>query len=164
MGVAVMTLTIEPTEIAQTTIENVWYLLFNPANYSNWWDAETIAVVPEGHAHSGQVIHLQTKALGRQWEVEMNIVEVDEMNHCITLEVQIPLGVMIREIISCTPVSEVSCLIRYDSDIFFPVGLKGKLMKFFLSKSFESSIKDSLHRLKNASERSEYARQNTPLF
>lgn len=144
---------IKPTELAQASVEEVWDLLYYPENYNLWWDAETVSIEPAGDAHAGQKLSLQTTEFGKQWKVEMIFKEVDKVNHRISLEVKIPFGVIVREVISCNATEDGNCIIMYDAEIILPNGIKGKLMKLFFSKSFINSIKTSLNRLKTAAEK-----------
>ena len=85
-----------PIVTVNAPIERIWGLLSEPASYALWWDAQTRSIVPEGPAKAGQKIYAQTKALGKQWAVNILVELVDAGNHQIQLTTLLPLGITVH--------------------------------------------------------------------
>jgi len=103
-----------PIAVVHAPVERVWNLLSEPANYDQWWDAQTRAIIPPGPAHPGQRIHAQTKALGRQWNVINIVVEhIDHAQRMIDLTTRLPLGITVHNHITCVPLDAATCRVSF---------------------------------------------------
>ena len=102
-----------PIATVNASTEQVWRLLSEPASYALWWDAETRSIAPAGFARPGQRISAQSKALGRQWDVNIVVVQVDEVKHHIDLTTMLPLGITVHNHITCTPLGEATCHVAF---------------------------------------------------
>ena len=102
-----------PIATINATTAQVWHLLSEPASYALWWDAQTRSIVPEGVAQPGQRICAQSKALGRRWDVNIIVEQVDEVKHHIDLTTMLPLGITVHNHITCTPLGEATCRVAF---------------------------------------------------
>ena len=108
-----MTISTCPIATVHASVEQVWSLLSEPARYAVWWDAQTRSVVPEGSATPGQRIYAQTRALGRNWAVNIAVEAVDHAQHQLHLKTSLPLGITVHNHITCTLLSDTSCRIAF---------------------------------------------------
>ncbi len=108
-----MTVNICPIATVNAPVERVWSFLSEPANYALWWDAETRSIVPQGHARAGQQIHAQTKALGKQWQVNILVNWVDDSNRQIELTTALPFGITVLNHISCTSIDNANSRVTF---------------------------------------------------
>lgn len=108
-----MTVNVCPIATVNAPVERVWRFLSEPANYDLWWDAQTRSIEPEGHARAGQQIHAQTRALGRQWNVESLINTVDDAKHQIELTTVLPFGITAHNHISCTSIDNAHARVTF---------------------------------------------------
>jgi hypothetical protein len=92
-----------PIATVEAPIEQVWRLLDDPAQYAQWWDAQTRSIIPAGPAHSGQQILAQTVALGMRWDVHVTIQAVMPETYQLELVTRLPLGITVLNHIHCTP-------------------------------------------------------------
>jgi len=98
-----MSVSICPIATINAPIEHVWRLLADPSRYALWWDAKTVSIVPEGPAQAGQQIFAATSALGRRWDVHLTVEAVSANRRQLDLLTQLPLGITVRNHITCTP-------------------------------------------------------------
>ena len=108
-----MAVSVCPGDRAQAPVEIVWGLLMRPAEYGHFWDMTVERVDPEGAAVPGQKFTAWTSALCRRWPIAGEILEVDAARHHIRFRTSLPFGVVGDNRISCTPIDDRSCLIRF---------------------------------------------------
>ena len=108
-----MTFSTCPIATVEAPVERVWSLLANPASYARWWDAETCSITPEGPARPGQKIYAQARALRRLWAVRIEVGQVDAAKHRLELTTLLPLGITVRNHISCTPLDGATCRVTF---------------------------------------------------
>lgn len=108
-----MALSACPIALVHAPVERVWNLLSEPANYDLWWDSQTRAIHPPGSAHPGQRIDAQTKALGRQWNVQATIEHIDHGRHTLDLMTRVPFGTTVYTRITCVPLDATSCRVSF---------------------------------------------------
>ena len=108
-----MSVSVCPAAIVQASVEQVWGLLSEPTRYALWWDAQTRAIVPDGPAQPGQRIHAQTRALGRAWNVNILVGQVDEARRQLQLTTRLPLGITVYNHITCAAVDGASCRVSF---------------------------------------------------
>jgi ligand-binding SRPBCC domain-containing protein len=99
-----MSVSVCPIAVVQAPAERVWTLLFEPASYALWWDAETLAIAPAGPAQAGQIITAQTRALGRPWPVHITVNAVDSARRAIDLTTRLPFGITVYNHISAVSI------------------------------------------------------------
>jgi uncharacterized protein YndB with AHSA1/START domain len=85
----------------EAPVELVWQLLVNPHNYASWWDAETGSIEPAGPAIPGQRISARTRALGKDWEVQITVERIDPDKRHLELTTQLPFGITVHNHIVC---------------------------------------------------------------
>lgn len=105
-----------PIAVIHAPAERVWDLLSEPANYAQWWDAQTrwnFGITPAGSAHPGQRIEAQTAALGRQWNVIVTVEHVDHAQHVIDLTTRLPFGITVHNHITCVPLDATTCRVSF---------------------------------------------------
>ena len=108
-----MPVSVCPAAIVAAPVEVVWSLLMRPETYDQWWDAHTTRIMPEGPATPGQVLSAWTMALGKRWEVSLEIQEVQAEKHRMVLDTTLPLGIRVHNQISCAPLDERSCRLQF---------------------------------------------------
>ncbi len=108
-----MTLSTCPIATINAPVERAWSLLADPANYDRWWDAETRAVTPAGPGKVGQKIFAQTKELGRQWDVNIVVEMVDQVEREIKLTTRLPFGITVHNHIRCVPLENTTCRVTF---------------------------------------------------
>ena len=111
-----MSVSVCPLAIIHAPVEHVWSFLSEPTNYALWWDAQTrwsFSIVPEGPASPGQKIYAQTTALGKYWNVNVMVEEVDEAKHQIHLTTILPFGITVHNHITCIPLDHANCRVSF---------------------------------------------------
>lgn len=108
-----MSVNVCPIATINAPVERVWSFLTEPANYALWWDAEIRLIAPEGPASPGQTIHAQATALGKNWNVNVMVEEVDEANRQIHLTTVLPLGITVHNHVTCTPLDSAHCGVSF---------------------------------------------------
>jgi hypothetical protein len=108
-----MTITTCPVATVEAPVEQVWQLLADPSNYGLWWDAETCSIEPAGPARPGQRISARTRALGRNWEVEISVASVDRDKRALSLTAQLPFGITVHTHIVCGTLDNSHCRVSF---------------------------------------------------
>ena len=90
-----------PMATVEAPAELVWQLLAVPYNYRLWWEADTFSIEPAGPAKPGQRICARTRALGKDWEVQITVASIDPDNRTLNLTTQLPFGITVRNHIVC---------------------------------------------------------------
>ena len=108
-----MSVSVCPVATIHAPVEHVWSFLSEPINYAQWWDAKTRSIVPEGPASPGQKIYAQTAALGKDWNVNVLVEEVDEAKLQIHLATALPWGITVHNRITCIPLDPAHCRISF---------------------------------------------------
>ena len=108
-----MSISVCPIATINAPVNKVWSFLSEPAHYALWWNAQTLSIIPEGHAQPGQQIHAQTTELGRQWGVNITVEMVDEARHQIGLTTRLPFGITVHNHIACIPIDNTNCSISF---------------------------------------------------
>ena len=102
-----------PIAVVHAPAERVWDLLSEPANYARWWDAQTRDIMPAGSAQPGQRIAAQTAALGRQWNVNITVEDIDHAARMIDLTTRLPFGITVHNHITCVPFNATTCRVSF---------------------------------------------------
>ncbi len=102
-----------PIAVVHAPAERVWDLLSEPANYAQWWDAQTRAITPAGCAQPGQRIEAHTTALGRQWNVNITVERIDRTGRVIDLTTRLPFGIAVHNHIACAPIDATTCRVSF---------------------------------------------------
>lgn len=94
-----------PAATVAAPIEIVWDLLTTPAGYETWVNAQVERVAPTGPACAGQEVVLRGRAAGRPWTMRVTIERVDAEAGTFAFRAELPLGVRLKERISCAAVA-----------------------------------------------------------
>jgi uncharacterized protein YndB with AHSA1/START domain len=97
-------------------VEQVWRLLADPNNYGLWWDAETrwqFAMEPAGPAKPGQRITARTRALGKNWDVQITVASIDPEKRALDLTTQLPFGITVHNHIVCGTLDNRRCRVSF---------------------------------------------------
>lgn len=108
-----MSVSVCPIARVNAPAERVWSFLSEPANYAQWWDAETLSIEPEGPAQMGQRIHAQAVALGLRRNFDVLVEDVEEVRRLIHLKTSLPLGITVANLITCTEIDAFTCQISF---------------------------------------------------
>jgi hypothetical protein len=108
-----MSIHVCPVATVPVPVEQAWTLIAEPANYAQWWDAETQTITPRGPAQPGQRIQATSTAMGRIWHVSITVDSVDPVLHQIGLETELPFGITVRNHIRCLPLDTTTCRITF---------------------------------------------------
>jgi hypothetical protein len=113
-----------PIATVEAPVEQVWQLLADPCNYRLWWDAETCSagggadkwrwwIEPAGPAKSGQRISARTRALGKDWDVQITVASVDPAKRALDLTTQLPFGITVHNHIVCGTLDSKHCRVSF---------------------------------------------------
>ena len=103
-----------PIAVVQASAERVWNLLSEPANYDQWWDAQTGAITPPGSAQAGQRIEAGPTVLGRHWNViNITVESVDHARRVIELTTRLPFGITVHNHIGCVALDATTCRVSF---------------------------------------------------
>jgi len=94
-----------PGAFFNASADRVWSVLSDPTRYDAWWDAQTDAVDPPGPVQPGQTILGSSRALGRRWRIMTKVEAVEGAHRRLRLRTALPMGLVIVNTISCSPVS-----------------------------------------------------------
>ncbi|MGE5327166.1 MAG: SRPBCC family protein [Deltaproteobacteria bacterium] len=105
-----------PIATVEAPVEQVWQLLADPRNYGLWWDAETcwsFRIDPPGPAKSGQRICAQTRALGKNWHVQITVTSIDPDKRALDMTTRLPFGITVYNHIVCGMLDNQHCRVSF---------------------------------------------------
>ena len=108
-----MPINVCPIARIHAPLERVWALLSDPTQYSTWMDASTKSIEPGGKVQPGQVILANSRAFGRQWNLEFDVLAVAESHHTIDFRTHLPLGIGMHNHFACTPIDAQTCQVSF---------------------------------------------------
>jgi hypothetical protein len=141
-----------PTGLVNAPIDVVWNLLTDPAGWPSFFDIRVIHIVPPGRAVVGQRICGESGPKIFHLAVTFEYTEIDASRRTIGLNIQLPLGITVRENLSCSAVDDRQCRVNYHCDFGFPTGWRGAIARMILRRELTSGPEDSLSRLTRAAE------------
>ena len=100
-----------PSAIVQAPAERVWRFLVTLSEWQRWADAK-IVKGPDRPLAVGDEVVLRAGP-GRLIEVRLNVADVEPLRR-LTLEVQLPLGVVNHEVVVINPISDAACRVTYN--------------------------------------------------
>jgi hypothetical protein len=142
-----------PTGLVRAPIDVVWKLLTDPAGWPTFFDIRVTRIVPLGPAVVGQQIFGESGPRILRLAVALEYTEIDAARRQIGLNIQLPLGITVRENVSCTAVGDSRCRVNYHCDFGVPPGWRGVLARMMLRREMEAGPADSLSRLARAAEK-----------
>jgi Polyketide cyclase / dehydrase and lipid transport len=141
-----------PTDMVNAPLAVVWALLTEPAGWANFFDIRVIDIDPPGPAVVGQRIYAESGSRFLHLGVTLEYTEIDAARRAIGLNVNLPLGITVREDLTCSVVTETQCRVNYRCDFGFPSGWRGAIARMILRREMVFGPADSLSRLKRAAE------------
>lgn len=106
-------LSVCPSDIVETPVDRVWALLTWPEGFDMWADASLVAAEPEGEAQPGQQLHLVTRAIGLNFAVTIDVLEVDADRGRLHFLVHLPFGMINDEVITMAGAGPGRTLVRF---------------------------------------------------
>ena len=102
-----------PIATVEAPAEQVWQLLADPLNYGLWWNAETRSIEPSGPAKAGQRISARTRALGKDWNVQITVASIDPDKRALDLTTQLPFGITVHNHLVCWKLDNQRCRVSF---------------------------------------------------
>ena len=104
-----------PIATVEAPVEQVWQLLADPHNYGLWWEPGTWSwsIEPAGPAKAGQRISARTRALGKDWEIQITVAGIDPDKRTLDLTTQLPFGITVHNHIVCGPLDNKHCRVTF---------------------------------------------------
>src|SRR6266853_1568199 len=118
-----------PTALVNAPIEVVWTLLTEPARWTEFFDIHVTRVDPSGPAVVGQRIDGESGPRILRLAVTFESTEIDIARRTIGLNVQLPLGISVREDLSCGAVGDTQCRVNYHCHFGLPSGWRGAIAR-----------------------------------
>jgi hypothetical protein len=147
-----------PMALVNAPIDIVWRLLTEPSGWERFFDVRIIRVDPPGQAVIGQRIHGESGPRWLHLGITFEFTDIDVVQRTLGMHIRLPLGITVRETLTCRAVSETQCRVNYQCAFEVPAGWRATVAGILLRREFESGPADSLSRLARASER-EFAAQ-----
>jgi hypothetical protein len=108
-----MSLNVCPAAVVAAPVEVVWGALADPTRWGEWIDGRVVSVIPPGPAAVGQVIALGARELGREWHPVITVGLVDPAARQLGFRGTFPLGLELRQRMTCTPIDASSCHVQF---------------------------------------------------
>jgi hypothetical protein len=131
----------------------VWELLTDPAGWSSFYDLRVMRAEPPGRASVGQRVFGETGPRWLHLGVAITYTTIDASRRSLGLEVQLPLGIAVREELDCAPISDRQCRVNYHCHFSLPPGWRGALLGLLMRRELRAGPVDSLQRLKQAAQK-----------
>ena len=93
--------------------------------------------------------------------LKFEYTEVNEAQHRLGLNVQLPLGITVREVLNCIPISNTRYRVNYHFNFGFANGWRGAITRAIMRGNLDAGPVDSLSRLKRAAEQRYTALQDS---
>jgi Polyketide cyclase / dehydrase and lipid transport len=141
-----------PTGLVNAPLDAVWNLLTDPAGWTAFFDIRVTRVFPPGPAVVGQRIWGESGPRILHLVVTLEYTEIDVARRTLGLNIQLPLGITVRETLSCSVVGDTQCRVNYHCDFRLPTGWRRAIARMILWRGLEAGPADSLSRLTRAAE------------
>ena len=142
-----------PTSVVNAPVELVWTLLTHPEGWGDFYNVRIIAADPTGPAVVGQTVFAESGPQFLHLKLQFRFVEIDASNYKLGFDARFPLGITVRENMTCVPLGPEQCRVNYNCGFGFPAGWRGAVMQYFLRRRLDAGPQDSLSRLQRAAER-----------
>ena len=141
-----------PSTVVSAPVEIVWLLLTDPARWEDFFDVRVTRVEPAGLAVIGQRFYGESGPRFLHIGLKFEYTEVNEAQHRLGLNVQLPFGITVREDLNCIPISNTRCRVNYHCNFGFAKGWRGAITRAIMRRNLDAGPVDSLSRLKRAAE------------
>lgn len=141
-----------PTALVDAPVEIVWELLTDPGGWPSFYDLRVKRVLPLGFARIGQLVVGETGPGWLHLAVTATFTAIDVPSRSLALDIQLPLGIAVKEELTCAVISAHQCRVNYHCGFVLPSGWRGIAARMFLGREFRAGPEDSLRRLKRAAE------------
>jgi Polyketide cyclase / dehydrase and lipid transport len=142
-----------PTTVIEACLDHVWTLLMAPGGWGSVFDMRVVNLDPPGPAVVGQVVVGETGPRILHLTLSFRMLEIDPVQHRLSMHVDLPFGLVVYEEIRCTALDDKCCRVAYRCNFDFPGGWRGAAMRVLLNRRLDRGPEDSLSRLKRAAER-----------
>ena len=142
-----------PTSIVNAPVDLVWALLTHPERWGDFWDVRVTAVDPAGPAVLGQMVFAESGPEFLHLKLRFRFTKIDGLNYQLGLDARFPLGITVREDLTCVPMGQERCRVNYNCAFGFPAGFRGVALQFLMRRGLDTGPADSLTRLKREAER-----------
>ena len=109
-----MVVTVCPAGVSSAPPDRFWEVLTHPERFGEWNDATYVSSAPPGPVQPGQVINLTAPALGRKWQVRIDVRDLDPQRRWMDLVVHAPFGIDNHEHLTLTETKEGGTLVRFN--------------------------------------------------
>jgi hypothetical protein len=141
-----------PTGIVNAPVEFVWTLLTHPEGWGDFYNVRIVAIDPAGPAVAGQTVFAEPGPRFLHFKLEFRFVRVDAVNYRLEFDARFPLGITVREDLTCVPLGPRQCRVNYSCGFGFPGGWRGAVLHFVIQKRLDTGPADSLARLQRHAE------------
>jgi Polyketide cyclase / dehydrase and lipid transport len=141
-----------PTALVNASVDIVWMLLTEPAEWGEFFAIRITHVEPPGSAVVGQKIYGKSGPRFLSFLVTLQYTAIDAVQRSVGMNVQLPFGISVREDLSCIAISDTQCRVNYRCDFGIPIGWRGALARVLMRREFQVGPADSLTRLARAAE------------
>src|SRR5580692_6343777 len=141
-----------PSTVVSAPIEIVWALLTDPARWGDFFDVRITRVEPAGSAVIGQRFYGESGPRFLHIGLKFEYTEVNESQHRLGLNVQLPFGITVCEDLNCIPISSTKCRVNYHCNFGFAKGWRDAITRSIMCRNLDAGPVDSLLRLKRAAE------------
>jgi len=138
--------------VVSAPIEIVWSLLTDHARWGDFFDVRITRVEPAGSAVVGQRFYGESGPSFLHIGLKFEYTDVNVAQHKLGLNVQLPLGIAVREDLDCIPLSSIQCRVNYHCSFGFAKGWRGAIARTIMRRRLDAGPVDSLSRLKRAAE------------
>ena len=142
-----------PTAVVDAPVGVVWMLLTEPAGWGNFFDVRITGVEPPGAAAVGQVFYGESGPRFLRLRLKFVYTEIDAVHFRLGLDVQLPFGIAVREVLDCVPLGDSQCRVNYHCNFSVPGGWRGAIVRLVMRRKLDAGPIDSILRLKRAAER-----------
>jgi hypothetical protein len=127
-----------------------------PARWGDFFDVRITRVEPAGSAVIGQRFYGESGPRFLHIGLKFEYTEVNEEQHQLGLNVQLPFGITVREDLNCIPISNTGCRVNYHCNFGFAKGWRGAITRGVVRRNLDAGPVDSLSRLEAGSRRTLY--------
>jgi hypothetical protein len=124
-----------------------------PERWGEFYDVRITSAAPAGLASVGQTVFAESGPHFLHLKLQFRFVEIDALNYKLGIDVRLPLGVTVRERLTCVPLGPARCRVNYNCGFGFPAGWRGAVTYFLLRRRLDTGPANSLSRLQREAER-----------